>query len=162
MLVAAAMVVCVVVRMIVCMIVCVFMVMSVAAGMLMRVFMRMVVGFTACLFVNVLVGMIVRVFVAGTAGMLMDMFVRGFLCLAPCKDLAPYLAYVSKWMALPAGAQRHGGFTHIFLQKGPVGRGYHPPFFIDTDRVVSIATIESSEFEHFFEKIFHLAANVVQ
>ena len=142
MLVAAAMVVCVVVRMIVCMIVCVFMVMSVAAGMLMRVFMRMVVGFTACLFVNVLVGMIVRVFVAGTAGMLMDMFARGFLCLAPCKDLAPYLAYISKWMALPAGAR--------------------PPFFIDSDRVVSIATIESSDFSYIFEKIFYLAANVVQ
>ena len=128
MLVAAAMVVCVVVRMIVCMIVCVFMVMSVAAGMLMRVFMRMVVGFTACLFVNVLVGMFVRVFVAGTAGMLMDMFVRGFLCLAPCKDLAPYLAYISKWMALPAGAQRHGGFTHIFLQSGLSGGGTALPF----------------------------------
>ena len=136
--------------------------MVVFVGMIVRVFVRMVVGFTACLFVNVLVGMIVRVFVAGTAGMLMDMFVRGFLCLAPCKDLAPYLAYISKWMALPAGAQRHGGFTHIFLQKGPVGRGYRPPFFIDTDRVVSIATIESSDFEHIFEKIFHLAANVVQ
>lgn len=122
MLVAAAMVVCVVVRMIVCM----FMVMSVAAGMLMRVFMRMVVGFTAC--ANVLVGMIVRVFVAGTAGMLMDMFARGFLCLAPCKDLAPYLAYISKWMALPAGAQRHGGFTHIFLQSGLSGGGTALPF----------------------------------
>lgn len=126
MLVAAAMVVCVVVRMIVCMIVCVFMVMSVAAGMLMRVFMRMVVGFTAC--ANVLVGMIVRVFMAGTAGMLMDMFVRGFLCLAPCKDLAPYLAYISKWMALPAGAQRRGGFTHIFLQGGLSGGGTALPF----------------------------------
>ena len=140
----------------------VFMVMGIATGML----MRMVVGFTACLFVNVLV----RVFVAGTAGMLLHMsvvvivvvIVRCFLCLAPCKDLASYLAYISKWMALPAGAQRHGGFAHIFLQKGSVGRGYHPPFFIDTDRVVSIATIESSEFEHFFEKIFHLVANVVQ
>lgn len=123
MLVAAAMVVCVVVRMIVC----VFMVMSVAAGsMLMRVFMRMTAGFTAC--ANVLVGMIVRVFVAGTAGMLMDMFVRGFLCLAPCKDLAPYLAYISKWMALPAGAQRHGGFTHIFLQSGLSEGGTALPF----------------------------------
>ena len=77
---------------------------------------------------DLLVGMIVRVFVAGTAGMLMDMFARGFLCLAPCKDLAPYLAYISKWMALPAGAQRHGGFTHIFLQSGLSGGGTALPF----------------------------------
>lgn len=102
--------------------------MVVFVGMIVRVFVRMVVGFTACLFVNVLVGMFVRVFVAGTAGMLMDMFVRGFLCLAPCKDLAPYLAYISKWMALPAGAQRHGGFTHIFLQSGLSGGGTALPF----------------------------------
>ena len=102
--------------------------MVVFVGMIVRVFVRMVVGFTACLFVNVLVGMVVRVFVAGTAGMLMDMFVRGFLCLAPCKDLAPYLAYISKWMALPAGAQRHGGFTHIFLQSGLSEGGTTLPF----------------------------------
>ena len=82
----------------------------------------------------------VGMFVAGTAGMLMDMsvgmvmvvvmhvFVRGFLGLAPCKDLAPYLAYISKWMALPAGAQRHGGFTHIFLQSGLSGGGTALPF----------------------------------
>ena len=79
---------------------------------------------------NVIVGVVMHVIVAMIVIMIMVMVVvvRGLLGLAPGKYCPPDLAYISKWMALPAGAQRHGSFAHNNPPKGCLEGGTIPPF----------------------------------